>query len=56
MNFGTVRKVGDAALQAITVDEHTNPKTLLDLLAGDVLDLGGEFLTAIDLHYGVDLE
>lgn len=32
MNFGTVRKVGDAALQAITVDERTNPKTLLDML------------------------
>ena len=29
---------------------------VIDLLSGDVLDLGGEFLTAIDLHYGVDLE
>ena len=32
MNFGTVHKVGDAVLQAITVDNRTNPKTLLDML------------------------
>lgn len=32
LNIGRIRAVGDAALHALTVDDHTSPKTLLDML------------------------